>query len=1010
MPKAPHTLRSPAALGINEASRPELVEFGSANLRQENIRQFLNGEAATRYGFGSQSLARFDATTSAAGYKMFADRGAVVRITDTLQAEAFSCKAQAWEPLGRVPECAASLVDTVSMGTAAALEDVDYTNGYIALSWLTNTLGSPSSAYLAIVDRVTGATVRAPELIGTSTDQSPALLAVQGNYFISVRWRSGPTTLEAWYLDTTSAATISAGWVAFGSALCTDTNAADAFVVVHSLPHASTPRVAVLYRNASAGANRLTLLTVNVGGVVETKTINTSSVTPGAIALGGNATDTLWVAWSETVSLKVCGLSPFAITASALASTSLIETMAVAADYIGIVGTSTGKARVWGADTTGLPRGQMRGVQTSSGAAATDGAQVSVQAVKMRRKPFYMNGRVYSMFDGPDSGNSQNNAIVCDWTSDVTFLRPVATFAPGLSPLSLYGRGKFVQTGAYAFAVGVAVQRSGLTAGSAYGVIDFASTSRWRSVAHGSSTFLSGGLLSYYDGVRVAEAGFLLRPATPTTGLAAGAISGTFRYVAVFEEVDANGNVCVSGLSAPSASVSPAAQSVTVTTSPLTITGRMSAASSSARSVRVAWYRTATGGLAPYYRLGTTTNDTTATTVTFSDNIADTVLTTKAVLYSQPGVLGTSQDRRPPPFFNAIVSYNGMLVGASGSDVWFSGQNVAGEATWFNPLFQVPVPGAGDITAFEVMDGTLYAFKRREVFAIVGDPPSDNGASGGLGLPRRMACDVGCIDPRSTCTTALGIFFQSERGVEVLTRAQTVQWIGQPIQQTLASYPVVTSITVVPSMSGAMVYVECAASESAGLVTGSGRTLVFDMATNSWVSTDIRTSVAGIAGAPSQSACIIYTGTSYRYAWMATDGRVHYEDRTTHLDANGSFVVPLIETAYFNAAQRELRVRTASILFQRYTAAGITVESAYDNGDYQALDSAVWSEVDTLGERQLEIATSPRGETVKFRITATQPVALGTGQGFGFIGLALDVDAEQGPVMGTLRIDPAKRR
>ncbi len=120
--------------------------------------------------------------------------------------------------------------------------------------------------------------------------------------------------------------------------------------------------------------------------------------------------------------------------------------------------------------------------------------------------------------------------------------------------------------------------------------------------------------------------------------------------------------------------------------------------------------------------------------------------------------------------------------------------------------------------------------------------------------------------------------------------------------------------------------------------------------------------------------------------------------------------MPLIETAWFNAFQNEQRVESASILFECYTAAGLKVESAYDYGDYDSAHDAVWDDVDTADERQLEFFPDPRAETMKFRITATAPPVLGTGEAFGFFGLVLNIAAKQGPTTGTLRLEPGLRR
>lgn len=1001
-------LQFPFSAGIDEGNRDEIVDPGAGWAVLENGRQDHVGGYSTRNGFAALSTYRIDGTYAAAGYKLISDTTTPVCIADG-QAEAYSATAGVWQQLGRVPEAACRLLGVPSMGASTYFEDADAANGYIALSWL-SIYGGNASAYLAIIDQNTGATVRAPELVGTGVDLAPSLLAVQGNYFITVRYNSTGTKLQAWYLDTTSTTTINAGWVAFGASLCADTTGG---YVLHSLPHASTPRVAVLYSNTSVGTSRLTLLTINISGVVETQTINTNSITPGAFALGGSPTDTLWMVWNQGTTIQTQGLSPFAITTTALAASASMMVMATGCNYLGIAAntSSAGKARIWANDTNTTYRSKMVGVKTTAATATADGAAAIVPNVGMVRKPFFYNGRYYSAFytfDDKVATTSQHSFIVCDWTEILTFVRPIANPAPGLAQPGLTGQGKFlVGTTTSKYWVGMGVTRSGTADGSALCELDFASTKRWQSTAWGNSVYLSGGLASYFDGSRVAEAGFLIRPTLPTTATSATGITAVtgWRYICVYEEVDADGNWHQSGLSNPSASTGAVAnKTVTVTTSPLAITSRMSTATAAARSVRVAFYRTLDGGTAPYYRLGTTINDTSATTVTFTDTTTDATLSANAKLYSQPGVLGTSQDKRPPPPFSCIASYNGMLVGASGSDVWYSGQNVSGEGVWFNPIFQVPVPGDGDITAMWTMDGTLFVAKRREVYALNGEAPSDNGAGGGLGQPRRLSVDVGCIEPRSVCTTAFGTFFQSDRGIELLTRAQSVEWIGADIQDTQAAYPVVTSATVDPA--SCTVLIECAASESAGLVTGSGRTLVYDLQLRKWVSTDRRTSSAGTVDAPSQSACMVYTGNAYRYAWIDSTGVAHYET-TSHLDANGAIVAKRAISANvkLGGVQGWQHVNKALLLAKYHTPHDLNLSFAYDySGTYKTARLYTASDLATITaaipNMQLEhpMHDDARCEAVRVQLQDVTPSSgtLGTGQGATWIALAFEVVPQTG--------------
>lgn len=1005
MALAGHVMHAAAGLGLDEATRPEHVGFGEKNLSGENIRPNQRGDASKRFGFSVFTQTNYASVGPTASYRMFADRDSVVRMSDG-SAHVLATNAAAWRSLGRVPEAACRLIDVPSMGTTTYFEDMDRTNGYLALSWL-SLVGGVGAAYLSIVQESTGAVVRIPEKIGTSDALAPPLLAVVGNYFVVVRINSALTDIEAWSLDTTSKTTIETGWVAFAAPLCTD---ATGGYTVHSLP--ATGRFALLYGNSSGGASRLTVLYSDDISVLATQTIDTASVTPDAFALGGLSTDTCWLAWNEATLIRARGQDPTTVT-STLATKATIMTMATGCDTLYIAGSTTaGQARIVANDTNATMRMQMRGVQTSVGAAATLGSQITVPAVKAIRRPFQYGGRFYGAFYGADDNNTQNNFILCDFTDDETYLRPVANPAPGLASAGLTGQGKFVaNTAGTKYFVGMGVKRSGVADGTAIAEFDFAATTRWQSETFGNSTYLSGGLAACYDGLRVAELGFLLRPPTPTGTVAGTGITGTFKYVAVYEEVDGDGNWHVSGLSSPSANVVPANQTVTVTTAPLTITARMGAAAA-ARSTRIAWYRTLTGGAAPYYRLGTTINDTSAVTATFSDAVTDATLAAESKLYSQPGIVGTAQDRRPPPPFSCIAAYNGMLVGASGSDVWYSGQNVQGEGVWFNPIFQVPVEGPGDITALFVQDGTLFVCKRRAIFAITGEPPSDNGAAGGLGMPRRLAVDLGCLDQRSCCVTALGTFLQSERGIEIFTRAQSLEWIGEAMQATVTAFPIVTSATVDPASS--TVLIELAATETANQVAtgGGGRTLVFDLTLKDWVSVDRRWDESATPDMPSQSACVIYTGSAYRYAWLSTTGRVFYENRASYLDANGLWVTSKYETAWLkHGLQQEQRVWAGAILFQRNTAAGLKIEVAYDYAAYSAANDKVWTEAETLsGLRQLPYAPKSRGIAMKFRVSDTAPVTAGTGQGFTFIGMSFDLAAKQGATKGTGRLDPALRK
>ncbi len=997
-------LQFPFSGGIDEANRDEIVEPGTGWPVLENGRQDHRGGYSTRNGFDALTTGYDGAGDPTVGQKFFADGKAIVRVADNL-ISSYSTTQSAWEPRGRVPEVSCRVIGIPSTGSSTYLEDVECVNGIVVTSWLSIS-GGNAYAYLAVSDQATGAVIRAPELVGSASVFAPMLLTHVGNSVWAVRSDSAGTTLEAWALDATGGNVV-LGWVA-QSNLATDLAGG---YVLHALPSASSARAALLYQNSSGGASRLTLKTF--GGAAQTQTVDTNSVTPDAFALGavlGAAGDTLWVTWNEGTAVKARGVNPSTIT-STLATKATVMTMTTGVNYLGIAGsTTTGRARLFANDTATVKRGKMCTVITSAGAAAGM-STIVVPNVKMVRKPFQYAGRFYGAFfgsDDPSTTNTQSNFIICDWTDDVTYLRPIANPAPGLASAGLTGQGKFIATATTSkFIVGMGILRSAAATSSALAEIDFADALRWQPCAWGNSTYLSGGIVSGFDGVRCAESGFLLRPPIPTTtnsGTGITAVTG-WRYVCVYEEIDADGNWHQSGLSSPSASTGAVAnKTVTVTTTPLPISSRISSAGAQSTTVRVAFYRTLDGGTAPYYRLGTTINDTAATTVTFADTVTDATLAAQPKLYSQPGVVGTSQDKRPPPPFQCITSYNGMLVGASGSDVWYSGQSVSGEGVWFNPIFQVPVPGDGDIMALWVMDGTLFAAKRREIYAIAGEAPSDNGSSGGLGTPRRLAVDVGCIDPRSPCVTALGTFFQSDRGIEILTRAQSVDWIGENVQDTATAYPVVTAATVDPA--SCTVLIECAATQTAGLVTGAGRTLVYDLSLRTWVSIDRRRSYTSVADKPSQAACLVWTGTSYRYAWMDTTGRV-YTESTGHLEADESMVCKRAISANVKAAglQGHQHVNAAMLLAKYHTPHDLNVSFAYDYSStyktprlYTAAQLLAISAVMPNMQLSNTLHDDVRCESVRVQLQDVTPSSgsVGTGQGATWIALAFEVVPQTG--------------
>lgn len=1022
MALAARAMHFPAYAPLDEATRPELLDLGQAVLLAESVRPTENGGYETRRGFASKTLSRYGGTSRSAGRRMFA-AGQIIGVVDGTYCDAYDNESDVWKNVGRVSEADYDVLPLPAAGMSLGAVEIAYANGYVATVYrgqVGNATASTQYAYASLVNATTGGVVRAPEQIG-SASPSPEFALVNvasygDRYFIAFVGNGTGLggSITAYYLDTNTATSINTGWVSLGA-------------VSGSWDDGSTPavaslsdRVAIAYGDTAG--NLLTVRTLTVAGIAETRNIATGA-NPTVIAIGGSVADTLWVAWNETTNVRLIGIDADAL-ANTFATVATIITTSADADWIFLAhnSASAGKGRLYAAINGATS--YMRGFKTTAGAAATDGSQISFLSTVMLGRPREYGGRYYANFRTSTSRisfvatSTQGNAVLCDWSDDVSYVRPVADVAPGLvtsdDVFSVVGGGLDAANSTKLYAV-LNIKKSASAFAPSLVVYDFASSARWQTVTHNGTTVLGGGLLCHFDGKRIAEVGFLSRPATPTTaksGTGFNAANGV-RYVAVYEEIDGAGNWCVSGISDPSANSGAVAnQTVTVSTTPLTMSARL-ATTDQVTGTRVVFYRTLDGGNPPYYRVGVAYNTTTAT-VTYADTTSDATLATQSKLYAAnlPSSVGEKLNRLAPPGLRHIVSCNGVLVGARGTVLYHSGQPVDGEETWFSPNFQAPIEGDGDVTALAAQDGTIYVFKRRAIYAVQVEPPADNGSAGGLGAPRRLAVDVGCIDARSVVVTSLGIFFHSERGIELLTRAQSVDFVGRSVPDTLASYPVCTAATLDPI--GDVVYFELAATESGGVVSDTGRALVFDLSLKAWIGTDRRPSYAGTADTPAQSACIVWSGSAYRYAWLEAGGRVRVEqDAYYDSGASDTFIVPRVEYPPFKfGLQQRARVWRGVWLVEQYSAAGFKVEHLYDWAtSYSSSDDKVWTEAQALSKRQLHwTMKSGERQSVRFRVSATAPVTLGTGRAFAFVGFSIDAAPKQGSSKGTPNLDPSARQ
>ena len=356
--------------------------------------------------------------------------------------------------------------------------------------------------------------------------------------------------------------------------------------------------------------------------------------------------------------------------------------------------------------------------------------------------------------------------------------------------------------------------------------IDFESGNTFDYTTMNKDLFLTGGILSMYDGNTVVEAGFNLFPegvaaAVVTSG--GSMVDGTYQYSVVYSWIDAKGNT---HRSAPSVAVSLAtgatgsgSQSVTVTIPTLRLTEKTSPRTEATLEV----FRTVDDGLI-FYRVSSitapTNNDTTADTVAFTDTLADASITANEILYTTGGVL----DNIAPPSCDIVVNHTNRVFLAGLQDkneIRFSKIVRTGEGVAFNEALSIPVdPRGGDIETIASMDSNLVIFKRDNIYVVSGGGPSDTGSGSTFSDPSLIAADVGCVDSQSVVLGPNGLYFKSAKGIYLLSRSLQTTYIGAPVED-------FNSLTIVSSQLLDDV-------NEVRFSTASGHTLVFNYFFHQW--------------------------------------------------------------------------------------------------------------------------------------------------------------------------------
>ena len=385
-------------------------------------------------------------------------------------------------------------------------------------------------------------------------------------------------------------------------------------------------------------------------------------------------------------------------------------------------------------------------------------------------------------------------------------------------------------------------------------------------------------------------------------------------------------------------------------------------------------------------------------------------------LYTTGNVL----DNVPPPSAKAMCVHQNRLVLGGADDptvVWFSKQITSTDGPGFNDQMTITIGDGGPVMGLASLNGNLVVFKYQDVYVVPGTLPDDSGYGPSLGEPFNLPAGVGCIDHRSVVETPAGVFFQSARGLELLTPALDVVPMTK-VRETLQTYPHITNAAHYPA--NREVWFVCHQTlVDAEHPTPAASVLVFNYQTSTWSKFDIGQS--GYLGRGMFQIALVGQDI-----WMACSNTQDYADQafayvydttkyydTKRLSAK-QYVKVSLQTApiSLNNVQGFQRIKRMRLLgtmtpplpgAAEYFPVQLGVLTDYKESMSNAQNvnwtqAQVQSVASIQGRAQFEIhVREQKGQKISFSFTEGTPSSVGaTGFGMALSNLAVVVGLKSG--------------
>lgn len=260
-----------------------------------------------------------------------------------------------------------------------------------------------------------------------------------------------------------------------------------------------------------------------------------------------------------------------------------------------------------------------------------------------------------------------------------------------------------------------------------------------------------------------------------------------YYYQVTYEWTDNQGNIIRSAPSVPVAvttSGSGSAGIITVDIPTLRLTYKT--------DVKIVIYRWSVAQQI-YYQvtsiIAPTLNSTTVDYIAYVDTLPDIRILGNEIIYTTGGVL----ENIAGPAFIDITLFDNRLWGIEAEDtnlLWESKQvieSVPVEMSDFLTTYVAPTSGAqgstGPLKCIFPMDDKIVLFKKDAAYYINGTGGDNTGANSQYSQPIFITSSVGCANKKSIVLIPNGLMFQSDKGIWLLGRDLSTQYIGADVEE-----------------------------------------------------------------------------------------------------------------------------------------------------------------------------------------------------------------------------------